>query len=69
MPDERQESIEQGIAAPKESEIGRTADARRQERLRNAPESTRPDGAMGGTSDVDSPSDESATNAALNDEK
>lgn len=69
MPDERQESIEQGIAAPKESEIGRAADARRKEELRNAPENTRPDGAMGGTSDVDSPADESATTAAMNDQE
>lgn len=66
MPDERQESIEQGIAAPKESEIGRAADAKRRDELVNAPESSRPDSGMGGTSDVDSPADDAATTAAKN---
>jgi hypothetical protein len=58
MPDERQDSTAQGIAPAPESEQGREADARRREALANAPESTRPDSAMGGTSDADSPGDE-----------
>lgn len=66
MPDERRESIEQGIAAPKESSIGRAAEAKRRDELVNAPESTHADSAMGGTSDVDSPADESAVNSVRN---
>jgi hypothetical protein len=58
MSDERQESTTQGIAPAPESAIERNADRQREEKLRNAPEETRPDGAMGGTSDADSPADE-----------
>ena len=61
MPDERQDSTAQGIAPAPESEAGRIADERRREELANAPESSRPDGAMGGTSDADSPGDEAWT--------
>lgn len=61
MPDERAESITQGIAAPEESKRGKEAEARLREQLVNTPESARPDSAMGGTSDVDSPADEAET--------
>ena len=59
MPDERQDSTAQGIAPAPESEVGRAADERRIEQVIHAPESSRPDGAMGGTSDADSAGDES----------
>lgn len=68
MPDERAESLKQGIAVPEESKVGKDAEVRRLEELQNAPEETRPDGAMGGTSDVDSPVDEAETTRALNQE-
>ena len=58
MPDERQESTAQGIAPAPESEIGRAADERRIDQVIHAPEESRPDGAMGGTSDADSAADE-----------
>ena len=61
MPDERQESTAQGIAPAPESEIGRVADEQRREQLANAPEESRPDSAMGGTSDADSAADEAWT--------
>jgi hypothetical protein len=61
MPDERQESTAQGIAPAPESEAGRVADEERKRRILEMPESARPDGAMGGTSDADSPADESWT--------
>jgi hypothetical protein len=58
MPDERAESISQGIAAPDESRIGKEAEKRLEQELVNTPENARPDGAMGGTSDVDAPVDD-----------
>jgi hypothetical protein len=58
MPDERVESISQGIAAPEESRKGKEAEARLREQLVNTPEEARPDSAMGGTSDVDAPVDD-----------
>jgi hypothetical protein len=61
MPDERAESITQGIAAPDESRIGKDAEARNREELVNVPEEARPDSAMGGTSDVDAPVDDAET--------
>jgi hypothetical protein len=61
MPDERQESTKQGIAPAPESEIGQAADARRRQRLEHAPEETRPDSGMGGTSDADTAGDEAWT--------
>lgn len=61
MPDERKQSIEQGIAAPSESAIGQAAAQRRREELVNTPEEARPDSAMGGTSDADSAGDEAWT--------
>jgi hypothetical protein len=59
MPDERQTSTREGIAPAPESEIGREAEARQRDALAHAPVESRPDSAMGGTSDADSPADES----------
>lgn len=66
MPDERAESLKQGIAAPDESREGKEAEKRRIDALVNAPEETRPDSGMGGTSDVDTPVDEAETARAMN---
>ena len=60
MTDERQESTAQGIAPAPESAIGRRADAKRQDQLRHASVETRPESAMGGTSDADSAADEAS---------
>jgi hypothetical protein len=69
MPDERAESITQGIAAPDESRIGKAAEARLKEQLIHIPEDARPDSAMGGTSDVDAPVDDAEMSRAMNEEK
>jgi hypothetical protein len=69
MPDERQESVKQGIAPPEESKVGKQAEEKLREQLINTPEHARPDSAMGGTSDVDSPVDEAETQRALNQEE
>jgi hypothetical protein len=69
MPDERAESIEQGIAAPDESRIGKDAEARAKEQLIHTPEEARPDGAMGGTSDVDAPVDDAETTRLINEKE
>jgi len=61
MPDERKESISQGIAAPDESAIGKAAERRRQHELVRTPEEAQPDSGMGGTSDADSPGNEAWT--------
>lgn len=60
MPDERQDSIRQGINAPEESPEGQEAAERRRELNKDGPEIG---GGMGGTSDSDSPADESLYNA------
>lgn len=60
MPDERQDSIRQGIGAPPESEIGAAAAEDRRGRAAQGPEIG---GAMGGTSDADRPGDEAQFNA------
>lgn len=60
MPDERQDSIRQGIGVPPATEIGAAAEAERQERAAQGPEIG---GAMGGTSDVDRAGDEAQFNA------
>ena len=65
MPDERQDSIRQGIGAPDESRIGQ--DARAERERRDAETTTDMESAMGGTSDVDSPGDEAAADAARSD--
>lgn len=62
MPDERRDSIEQGIGAPDESPIGREA---AEERVRRAAEGPEIGGALGGTSDADSAGDEAAFQALL----
>ena len=64
MPDERQDSIRQGIAAPAESRTGQEA---AEERRRRAAEGPEIGGAMGGTSDADSPADEARAAAAMSD--
>jgi hypothetical protein len=69
MPDERQDSTAQGIAPARESAIGQAADERRVERVIHAPESSRPDSAMGGTSDSDSAGDEAWTRPEQPEEK
>lgn len=63
MPDERQDSIRQGISAPDESPTGKAAE---EERRRRAAEGPQIGGAMGGTSDAERAGDEAAMNAALN---
>jgi hypothetical protein len=62
MPDERQDSIRQGIAAPEESPTGMAAE---EERRKRAAEGPRIGGAMGGTSDAERAGDEAAMNAAM----
>ena len=66
MPDERAESIAQGIAPPEESRKGKEAEAKLREQLINTPEGARPDSAMGGTSDVDAPVDDAETQRLMN---
>lgn len=64
MPDERQDSIRQGIAVPPESEIGKAAEEEKRKRNAAAPPIG---GGMGGTSDSDSPADEAQFGAAVGD--
>lgn len=64
MPDERRDSIEQGIGAPDESPKGKAAEEERARKARQSPEIG---GGMGGTSDADSAGDEAATDAQRND--
>lgn len=64
MVDERMESTKQGIASPPESEEGERADEKRRERIGEQTREQRPDSAMGGTSDADSPADESFVDAS-----
>jgi hypothetical protein len=61
MPDERQDSIRQGIQAPDESIEGQRAAELRRRSAATGPEIG---GAMGGTSDSDSAGDEAHANAA-----
>ena len=62
MPDERKDSIEQGIGAPDESPRGREAAEERRRRAAEGPELS---GGVGGTSDSDSAGDEASHNAAV----
>lgn len=55
MPDERQDSIRQGIGAPEESPSGKAA---AEELRRQATEGPPIGGAMGGTSDAETAGDE-----------
>ena len=64
MPDERKDSIEQGIGAPEESPKGRAA---AEKHARGAPEGPEIGGGMGGTSDADSPADEANFEAQRSD--
>ena len=61
MPDERMDSIRQGIGAPAESPEGQAA---AEERRRLAAEGPEIGGGMGGTSDADTPGDEAQGSAA-----
>jgi hypothetical protein len=61
MADERKDSTQRGIAPPPDSPIGQAAERENQEELIHTPEEARPDSAMGGTSDADSPGDEAWT--------
>jgi hypothetical protein len=61
MPDERQDSIRQGINAPPESPEGMAA---AEERRRRAAEGPPIGGEMGGTSDADRPAEEAQAAAA-----
>jgi hypothetical protein len=65
MPDERKDSIREGIGTPAESPTGREA---AEERNRRAASSPPLGGAMGGTSDADSPADEAHDNAEIHHE-
>ena len=60
MPDERTDSIEQGIGAPMESPQGQKA---AEERRRRAAEGAEIGGGLGGTSDADSAAEEASWNA------
>ena len=62
MPDERQDSIRQGIGTPEESPAGVAAE---EERRRRAAEGPRIDGALGGTSDAEDAGQEAQMNAAM----
>lgn len=62
--DERQDSIRQGIGVPEESPTGKAAAEARRRRAAKGP---RIGGAMGGTSDAESPGDESSMNRAMRD--
>ncbi|MBW3630659.1 MAG: hypothetical protein KY464_15355 [Gemmatimonadetes bacterium] len=62
MPDERQDSIRQGIGVPEESPTGVAAE---EERRKLAAEGPPIGGAMGGTSDAERPGDEAQMNAAM----
>lgn len=61
MPDERMDSIRQGLSAPPESPIGKAADRERQKQVAQDPPI---EGAMGGSSDESSPGEEAQVNAA-----
>lgn len=65
MPDERQDSIRQGIQAPAESPAGQDAAEQRRQRAAEGPPIG---GAMGGTSDAERPGEESQMNAAMADD-
>ena len=62
MPDERQDSIRQGIGVPEESPTGVAAE---EERRRLAAEGPQIGGAMGGTTDAEGAGEEAQMNAAM----
>jgi hypothetical protein len=63
MPDERLDSMRQGIAAPPESPEATQADAERRAEIARNPSPVEMEGAMGGSSDADRPADEAALDA------
>ncbi len=65
MPDERLDSMQQGIGAPPESPVAKEADAQRRAELARNPSPVPMEGAMGGTSDAERAGDEADMNAAL----
>ena len=66
MPDERLDSMKQGIAAPPESPAAQEADKERRKEMVNNPSPVPLEGAMGGTSDAERAGDEADMNANLN---
>jgi len=62
MVDERQDSIQQGVGVPPESEVGREAERQKQQHNAEAPPIG---GGMGGTSDAETAPEESQLNRAL----
>jgi hypothetical protein len=65
MPDERLDSMQQGIGVPPESPAAQEADAERRAELLRNPSPVPMEGAMGGTSDPERAGDEADMNAAL----
>lgn len=65
MPDERLDSMQQGIGAPPESPAAKKADAERRAEMARNPSPVPLEGAMGGTSDAERAGDEADMNAAL----
>jgi hypothetical protein len=65
MPDERLDSMRQGIGAPPESAQARRADRERRDEIVNDPSPVQMEGAMGGTSDADRAGDEADADAAF----
>jgi hypothetical protein len=61
VPDERQDSTRKGVAPAPESQIGTEQEKRQQAELIHTPPEAQPEGAIGGTSDSDSPADEAWT--------
>lgn len=66
MPDERLDSMQQGIGAPPESPEAQQADAERRAELARNPVPVEMEGAMGGTSDSERAGDQADMDAALN---
>lgn len=65
MPDERLDSMKQGIGAPPESPAAQEADEERRAELVRNPSPIPMEGAMGGTSDAERAGDEADMNAGL----
>ena len=65
MPDERLDSMRQGIAAPPESPEAQQADAERRAELIRNPMPVEMESAMGGTSDSERAGDQADMDAAL----
>jgi hypothetical protein len=65
MPDERLDSMRQGIGAPPESPAAQKADAERREQIVRDPAPVPMESAMGGTSDAGGPADDVDADAIL----